>query len=937
MSLFLQTPALAAQAPLSNGNSQNQPPQNAIFLASSASLKNSSTLPSTAYKNASTDKILRDLLESANGLPKLGQGNIESINLTLNDLQTTTRQLRSQEKENGNFTQAHYLMTKSGINAADLAKELDSLPKALAAQFTAPQTLAPTPDMENYLLAKKEETILSSIEQSLVTASHDFDTFINDNVSIDWKVGKEKLKKSLGIPVKGKISAEQLAKALSWNSNLSGNYRLLSPMVTKTAAKSRQMSREKFEAHATAIYNLNEARSDSSAFPICSSLEELNKFNTDLKLKQMCEVWRILASLCNEKFAKINQEQLFHAGYQQPAIEKNLKMKILSTSRSYLEQQFFNYVDEIYVKEQASGTENPTNIGKVSFFINKVISQNNDASFMDKTMSINGVPIWALIFYLMRSGLYAEAVELTTSNKHAFEKFDKNFPIYLSHFVKQDGFGLPSELQERISSDFAQTFQFLDENSPNFDPYKYCVYKIIGKCDLVKKSLPRVVNLSIEDWLWFHMLVVNEFSTASASSLLYENYTLASLQKKVLSLGPGNFNALSSNPSYIKALVMLGMYELAVQFAYEEISECDAVHLAISLNYYGLLRVSTTDTDALISNGPQETFEINFGRLVGSFTRTFKISDPKVAAQYLILLCLSRGGKDTAETNRCHESLRELVLLSREFNLLLGELDPVSGGKNPGILEAQRALINLPELPKFYFQITEGCAVRCEEEGRVFDAVRLYQLCQDYDTVISLVNKHLSELIVACALDQPLSSNKEYTSASGEVKPEETPENNIVLLSKHLFSVLKNNSRILESILTKQKNIMLHLLPAVDIRKLFCDKDWQGTLDLIKSHGLVPIIYTDDFAEVKKAADWLQSLDQTLVAVVPSLLVISMTCVTQLYHGLLGRKYGMAAQEKESLMKLKRAAKNCMVFAGMIQYRMPRETYSLLVSLEAQL
>lgn len=946
----------SANQPQAPAQPNNQATTNASAVLSFASSSFGSqsakgTLPLEIAPDASSTKILKDLLDSANNLPKVDNGNLGSIHLPLNKLQSQTQQMRNKENIAGNYTQAHYLLSGSGINAADIESELKHLSHSGPEPSSAHKLAENTPSLEistaslpetieNYLLAEKEKNILNAIEQSLASASRDFDQFINQNISIDWKVRREHLKKSLGIPVKSKITNEELAKSFSWNKSLPGSYRILTPLTAKGASSStRQMSRDKFESHAKVIYNLNEARLEGKTYPLSLCFEELNKSNADLKSKQMSEIWRILADLCNEKFVKVNQEQLFYNEYSGSKTSTKLKKRIVLTSRAYLEGQFFTYMDEIYTKDDKKPQEYlpANNLNKVLYFIHKVITRNNNEEYMKRTLNINGVPIWALLFYLMRSGLYAEAIELTTANRDAFDKFDSNFPIYLNAFVKSDGFGLPSELQTRISSDFSQTFQFLNEESTNLDPYKYAVYKIIGKCDLAKKSLPSAINLSIEDWLWFHLSLINEFNPEASSSLIYENYSLENLQKKVVSLGPNKFNASSNNPLYAKSLIMLGMYEAAVQYIYKFSNECDAVHLAIGLCYYGLLRVTSSNIDDLVTVNSDDDYEINFSRLLGSYTRSFKISDPKVATQYLVLICLSKGGHSKEETAKCHEALRELILLSREFGLLLGELDAENGENSNGILSRQRALINLPELQSFNRQIIEISAARCEDEGRIFDALKLYQLSQEYNTVVSLLNKFLSEIISMTELDKPLLTRAEYKTSSGDLKPEETIDNNIILLSKHIMNTFNNNSYILEQVSSKQREINGYLLPIIDIREKFIQKDWQGTLALVKDLGLIPLVSTDDFVDIRHSAESLANYDVCLVRVIPSLLIIVMTCIAQINYSIMTKRYGAADREREEVRQLKQIAKNCMVYAGMIQYKMPRETYSLLINLEAQL
>lgn len=127
--------------------------------------------------------------------------------------------------------------------------------------------------------------------------------------------------------------------------------------------------------------------------------------------------------------------------------------------------------------------------------------------------------------------------DIITRNGELFNKFDRNFPVYMKSFVNEGR--LPSNLSERIHQEFSQQFQYVlndIDTSVNFDPYKYSVYKIIGKCDLSNPSLPQAVNLSVEDWLWFHLSIINE-----SESSIFENYSLANLQSKVLLLGAKYF------------------------------------------------------------------------------------------------------------------------------------------------------------------------------------------------------------------------------------------------------------------------------------------------------------------------------------------------------------------------------------------------------------
>lgn len=915
----------------------------------------SSAIPkSNVTPTNSTNKLLKDLIESASNLPKSNNHDLGSIHLTLNELQRKSNEMIKNKDQSSNYTKAHYLLASSGISAEEIESELKTI-DFLVDRHGLGQSTGPVVNTSNkivkpkhvgidqFLSNKKEENILTTIEQSLTAASKDFDDYINKTISIDWKIKRNELRKSImNQNSNNPKSDDVLAKTITWNKSVTGNYSILTPLNTSNSLSSerlssRQYTREKFESYATTIYQLNESRISGHYFPLLASFEELNKINNDLKSKQITDVYKILIQLTGEDKTKVSQEQKFFEMYQTTDEQKStqLNANIIKNSKNYLENQFYQYMEEMFNKDKDKETfYPPTNTNKVKFLINKIIMKNN-LGFNDKTLKVNGTPIWALIYYMMRAGLYSDALELVLSNRELFEKFDKNFPSYLKKYLEDDKFTLPNDLSDRMVSEFNQQFGFISQDLQNlFDPYKYSVYKIIGKCDLSKKSLPSLLNVSIEDWLWFHLSIINE--TKNFSDLIYENYRLENLQKQIIQMGAKKLNASSNNPMYLKCLIMVGLYELAIQYAFEFISEIDAVHLAIGVNYYGLLKVaSNISKDELIYLNPSSNFyEINFLRLIGSFTRIFKISDPKVACQYLILISISKGGDSKEEISQCHEALRELILVSREFNLLLGSLDVKNGEKTSGLLENQRSLIKLSDLQDFYNQIIELSAKKCEEEGRVFDSLLLYQLCQEYDTVLLIVNRILSELISTSELDRSLISAGNYD----DDKSESTVENNIVLLSKHIISTFNNNSVILSKVNRSYKNTSDILLAIISIRELFLSKNFNQVLLEIESLNLIPVKPSANLIEIRKMAEYVQnSLDNSILKVIPSLLIITMTSISQINYQVLTKTFRSLANETHEISRLKTIAKNCMIFAGIIQYKMPRETYSLLIQLESQL
>ncbi|KAI5953823.1 NIC96 [Candida margitis] len=854
--------------------------------------------------NSGTDKILKDLLESASNLPKshIKYNNLGSIRLTLDELERKSQQLRKEAENEGNHTKAHYLLAGAGVATGDIEDELNKIQLPKSTSFYQPVNAE---TVESHLKKRKEESILNTIEQSFAVASNDFDNYINANISIDWKARREELRKVMGIKDSAKFKEEASKLSVVWKSS-SAAANIFTPLKN-TNSSLKQISREKFENYANVVYALNESRLVDEPFSLCLNFYELNKVQDDSKSKQVAETWKILQNLTSEKFAKTSQEKKF-AHYS----ESDLHNEISLTSKRFLEGQFLNYIEHIYVKHDKPQNFLPgTNINKVSFFIHQVILK-NEPELANKTLLVNGTPIWALIYYLMRSGLYSDASDIVNQNGELFNKFDRNFPVYIKAFVDQNK--LPSNLSERIHQEFGQQFQYVlndIDTSVNFDPYKYSVYKIIGKCDLSNPSLPQAVNLSVEDWLWFHLSIINE-----SESSIYENYSLANLQGKVLSLGAKYFTS-SNNPLYLKTLILTGLYELAVQYCYDFVNEADSVHLAIGLAYYGVLHCYNSNKNEVIAV-TNNKYEVNFGRITGAYTTTFKISDPKVACEYLIMIAL-------VDEQLSHDALRELLLVTREFGALIGELYPETGFIEPGVLETQRKLIGLDDINAFHHEIVRATAIKCEDEGRVFDALLLYQLARDYEATVVLMNNKLADIIATSELDKPISSVG-------------TIDDNLVLLSEHIWRNVTKNSYI-SKVSPQTKQTCDLLISVIKIRDLFVKRQWREVIASVNKLDLIPADAHDDLLKVRSYSDLITNnkLDENLIKVLPSLLVLVMTCISNLNYGILARKYQPLSNEREELNHWKKIARNCVVYAGMVQYKMPREVYSLLISLESSL
>jgi nuclear pore complex protein Nup93 len=185
-----------------------------------------------------------------------------------------------------------------------------------------------------------------------------------------------------------------------------------------------------------------------------------------------------------------------------------------------------------------------------------------------------------------------------------------------------------------------------------------------------------------------------------------------------------------------------------------------AVHFAIALDYYGLLRVSDWSTagNEILTYTTKQQPQLNFGRVIGYYTGDFRAARADAAAEYLILLCLNadlpgEAGKQQAAL--CHEALRELVLETREFSTLLGDVKS-NGQTKPGLIQERVPLLKLNGEHGLINIITHEAAKMADDNGRTNDAVLLCHLANEHDSVIAILNRALSEALSVEIGQEPL-------------------------------------------------------------------------------------------------------------------------------------------------------------------------------------
>lgn len=687
-----------------------------------------------------------------------------------------------------------------------------------------------------------------------------------------------------------------------------------------------------------AVCELNKHRLSKTPYPISHKFRQCSlPSGNDIRSLQSQDIWKIFIEITGESPTSPVSERKFAKAYlSSPQDSKeaiSLRKRITQGAKRFLEKQFMEQLElEISkhpIEAQLGGV--PSVQSKIRALLNLKFSDGGKWIYPALEI-INNVPVWAMIYFMIRAGHLEDAVRFTTLHREEFAKLGSQFPTYLGELNSSPNNTLSQTLLDTIRREFNEQVRFFDPETS--DPFRYAVYKIIGRCELSKKSFPGVINTT-EDWLWIHLSLVYEEPTDLSAS--YDNYTLKNLQLAVTNFGAKYFNPDNKTPAlYCQVLTMVGLFEKAIHYAYS-FSQIEAVHFSIALSYYGLLRPITNviklQTELLYVNRKEET-EINFARLLGFYTRDFRRSDPVESVEYIVLICLN-GDLPAPNGNEhlklCHEALKELVLETREFSKLLGDIR-ADGSRKPGAIEELMPLIHLENLSEYLRAITEQAAIKAEEDGRISDAVLLYQLSEEFDTVVNIVNKSLGEMLAVQPLGQAISQGLGENTMPLVLSTTENPAQ----LARHVMEIYQSNISIFNKVKPRNRETCMTLLQICDARDLYAIREYERCLQAVNSTNILTLDPNAEISLVRRRAQEFVMLHQSVARNVPSLLVMVMECCANIVANIRDSYFTNEGREAR-INEMRGIARNCMVYAGMIQYRMPREVFIRLSTLETQI
>jgi nuclear pore complex protein Nup93 len=709
------------------------------------------------------------------------------------------------------------LLSASGVKMGSTLRDLNQFSTQAGLSTAGATNGALDTDVDSYISNLHSQSTLALIQEGLEQSKRDFDSFLEDNVQIEWEKQRQKIYEHFGL---GRQNEEMAASqstfgstatrgafgrstrkgrsvgpkgasingasfAASTNTPVIGS--VMSPyqkrsingdsqdksMANGPTGPSDRHTRDKQEKFMETVKKLNETRLRENHFPILHEFARVENAAGGENSDHFINAYKALADITNEK-----EETADNPGYNNPK-ERSFQLeyldeqhnsvpsvqnrkRILDGSRKFLEKRFMDHVQEVLSKnpQEARPGGDPSVINKIRGFVRAKLAYKELGVEIEHLQKIGGEDDeypWVILFYLLRAGLFDAASDYVQGYKNFFTNNDRVFQAAMTCYATDPDRRLTPELQQKVNSVHTQRARL----APSMDPYRMACYKIVGRCEMSRRNLDSIKE-SMDDWIWLQFNLAREGNRAEENA--GEIFGLAEIRQTTSEIGQRHFmnddtEAAGGYGVYFYLATLAGMFESAVNFLYQH-NYVSAVHFAIALGYYGLLRVSDWNTAGMeiLTHTAKQQPELNFGKIVGFYTRDFRAARPDAAAEYLVLLCLNadlRGEAGKQQAGLCHEALRELVLETREFSTLLGDVK-INGHTTPGLIQERVPLIKLVDEDELVNAITREAARMADDNGRTNDAVLLNHLAGDYDSVVSILNRALSEALSVELGQEPL-------------------------------------------------------------------------------------------------------------------------------------------------------------------------------------
>jgi nuclear pore complex protein Nup93 len=233
--------------------------------------------------------------------------------------------------------------------------------------------------------------------------------------------------------------------------------------------------------------------------------------------------------------------------------------------------------------------------------------------------------------------------------------------------------------------------------------------------------------------------------------------------------------------------------------------------------------------------GNEEYPVFNFAKCLALYAKNFIRTSAATSFEYLSLITINSdlpAPINKSQIEAAQEAVRELVVESRDFVTLLGDIRP-DGTRERGLIEKKVKLLNVTDTAKreYIRSIVGKAATSVDDEGDTASAVLLYHLSEDYSLVLATINRRLSDVFMDPS--SPIYANDPAAR-------EETKKMNFSMaavadpatLAWNVLNMYESNGNILLRVDNRERETCKILLGMIEARRTFLGGRWESSISV---------------------------------------------------------------------------------------------------------
>lgn len=693
----------------------------------------------------SSSKLLEQAAPSAQFPP---------LQRNLDQLEALSKKLKAKTLRTEAPTQsiaATRLLAREGINAEQLARDLKSFELKTTFEDVFP---AEATSVEEYLRQVHEMAMVSAVQEAQKDNLRSFNDYMMKVLEEDWQKEKRDFLQSLS-----RIS--KLPKTNIAESSRSGHQGQIMAVPSGSQISSGPTSMEvvpfnnksildeKTAAYAAVLKNLNNARERGLPFkPATAFMRAYENLGVDAggRSVSMQKIWHLVQALMNEDSSVPR--------------DTPRKMSLVLGARCHLEWGHEKYVMETIQSHpaQASLGGAVDNLQKIRSFLRVRLRDYGVLDF-DATDARRQPPVdttWQQIYFCLRTGYYDKAREVAVSSR-----VSQQFAPMLIEWITSRGM-VTAHTAAAASEECEKLLRMGDRvGRASYDKKKLLLYAMVSgtrkQIDRLLREFPTLFT-TIEDFLWFKLSAIRDYSDRSSSSILNDGlspYTLEDLQAYLNKFEPTHYTKNGKDPlvyPYVQLLsiqLLPAVMTLSKDYG-DEGYRIDAAHICIVFADYGVLLEGATSRQKLgVMDAYAEASSII--RQYGSVC--LRNGDVLTALDYYVQAAAAVGGGQLSWSGRgsvdqqrqrmtmLKQLLMEILMHDSGIYTLLGSRGDGEEG------ELGRFLPDRQARDQFLLDV----ARQCQDAGLYDKSIEVYWRVGAFSSAVDTINKCLSEAICALA------------------------------------------------------------------------------------------------------------------------------------------------------------------------------------------